>query len=45
MKRTLLPLLALLLLAATGTVERPEGAVLSSGYARMVGGTSFPPPR
>jgi peroxiredoxin len=43
-KRALLPLLALLLLAA-GPDGGPEGAVVASGFARVVGGDTFPAPK
>lgn len=45
MKRTLLPLLALSLLAAGPTATRPEGAVVASGTARMLGGGTFVEPQ
>ncbi len=44
MRRALLPLLALLLIAADGAPARPEGAAVGSGFDRIVNGTPLAPP-
>jgi thiol-disulfide isomerase/thioredoxin len=43
-RRALLPLLALLLIAADGAPARPEGAAVGSGFDRIVNGTPLAPP-